>query len=141
LLNKNKSQEISDNKIILDEDKTEKTILNNLNDENHSTNFSCNHKNCNLKFKTKRQKFMHHRKLEVECNNEKNSLIKILGKIRTIFSDVMQDFNIVDYEESEPYFQLKDSYNNVVQNVIMDPDFFFSVLGDKFEGNAKGIIN
>jgi len=72
---------------------------------------------------------------------KKNSLIKILGKIRTIFSDVMQDFNIVDYEESEPYFQLKDSYNNVVQNVIMDPDFFFSVLGDKFEGNAKGIIN
>ena len=50
--------------------------------------FSCSHNGCFTKFKTKRQKAMHHSKLEKECKLDKNNLVRLLGKFRHTFNAI-----------------------------------------------------
>ncbi len=95
--------------------------------------FTCDHTSCFLKFKTKRQKSMHHNKLENECKLEKNTLIRLIGKFKNILFALKKRFNWKNLEQNQSYIDLRNDYTNLIKNRLMDPEFFFSVLGENFE--------
>jgi hypothetical protein len=100
--------------------------------------FSCEHVGCNLKFKTKKQKLIHHHNLEPDCKNEKYALIKTLALFKTFTFSMMAKFNISKEElEIDPvYKELKNNYEDV-EKKMLDPDFFFMTLGDNFDELPK----
>ena len=57
----------------------EKNVINSLNKETNSSNaeFSCQH-GCHQLFKSKRQKLLHHDKLDFICHEEKSNLINLI---------------------------------------------------------------
>ena len=57
----------------------EKNVINSLNKETNSSNgeFSCQH-GCHQLFKSKRQKLLHHDKLDYICHEEKSNLINLI---------------------------------------------------------------
>ena len=54
----------------------------NLKNEENDVKISCNHTNCEAKFKTRRQKLTHHMKCDFECKKEKNSLIRMISNFK-----------------------------------------------------------
>ena len=57
----------------------EKNVINSLNKETNSSNgeFACQH-GCHQLFKSKRQKLLHHDKLDFICHEEKSNLINLI---------------------------------------------------------------
>lgn len=94
--------------------------------------FTCEHYSCFTRFKTKRQKILHHNKLEKECMSEKNILIKLLGKMKSTLSLVISKYPKRELEELKTYQEIKMVYNDIIKNKIMDPEFLFSIMGEKF---------
>jgi len=76
---------------------------------------------------------MHHNKLEVECKQEKNLLIKLLGKYRKLISKCKNKNIFKNLESSKKYQELKETYNDIIKNKIIDHEFFFSIMGDSLE--------
>ena len=103
-------------------------------DENKNLKFSCEHQGCTLRFKTKKQKLSHHNKLELECKEEKNNLIKLVSKFnKTLFSLVKScNLNLTEIEELREIGELKSMYENTTLK-LQDPDFFFFCVGDKLQ--------
>ena len=96
-----------------------------------SNPFSCDHIGCNLKFKTKKQKLIHHHNLEPECKEEKQAIIKTLALFkRYTLSFVKNDPE--KFKNDKDYLELKASYEEL-ERKLLDPDFFFLSLGDNFE--------
>ena len=104
--------------------------------ENEDIHYDCSHKSCFIKFKTKRQKSMHHNKIELECKQDKNYLIRLLGKFKNTLSVLKGRHSSKCMDQSSKYQDLKESYNDLVQNKIIDPEFFFSVMGESFNKNG-----
>jgi uncharacterized Zn-finger protein len=96
--------------------------------------FTCDHIGCNLKFKTKKQKLIHHHNLETECKEEKHSIIKVLANFKKCFFSIINNYNIdkKKIREGQDYLDLKMSYEELEKKLI-DPDFFFITLGQNFD--------
>jgi len=96
--------------------------------------FSCDHIGCNLKFKTKKQKLIHHHNLEPECKNEKHSIIKVLNNFKKCLHSVVNNFNIDKQKLAtlSEYVELKSSYDKL-ENTLADPDYFFITVGENFD--------
>ena len=56
--------------------------------------FKCNHSKCDIKFKTYRQKNLHHDKTEVECKNENQAIINLLQITHKLFISITAKINI-----------------------------------------------
>lgn len=97
--------------------------------------FSCEHMNCNLKFKTAKQKLIHHNKMEPECRNERNLLIKLIKKFKELLSSLFLNQKI-DVSDSSQYIDLKNFYEET-ESKLVDPDYFHCLLGKTFEGNLE----
>ena len=87
----------------------------------------CPHLNCNHEFKTKKQKIMHHDKLECECRKEKNYLIRLL----TSFKDCVE--NIISFHEVCQFKEMKDVEKQLkfTKNAISDEEQFNAIFLDK----------
>ena len=91
--------------------------------------YSCEHMGCNIKFKSKKLKLIHHNKMEPDCSREKVSLIKLVKKFKEFLHYLNKDKNIEF--ESELYNSLKKAYQDA-QDKLLENDFFLCVLGENF---------
>lgn len=76
--------------------------------------FSCNHGSCLINFKTKRQKYLHHDKLENECRNEHVTLLNLLKTFRNVIGNLYQkttkkEMSFISYKS------LDEEYNKISQ--------------------------
>jgi len=103
-------------------------------DEKKHLKFTCGHQGCSLRFKTKKQKLSHHNKLELECKEEKNVLIKLVSKFnKTLFSIAKNNnLNLSELEKLKEIEELKSTYEKTTLK-LQDPDFFFFCVGDKLQ--------
>jgi hypothetical protein len=98
-----------------------------------SKKFECDHRECSLKFKTKKQKLLHHNKLEPECKLQKMALTKLIAHFKKIYLKLSEGRNI---KHSEQFLKLKRNYDMVEKNAS-DLDYFFSIMGDNYDDNPK----
>ena len=82
-------------------------------------------------------KLIHHHKMEAECDYERFSLIKLVGKFKTTLKSIEKNSNL-DLTNNAEYDELKKFYNETEAKLI-DPDVFFSVLGDNFEAECPDV--
>ncbi len=89
-----------------------------------------------MKFKTKKQKLIHHHNLEPECKNERIAIIKLMGQYKKILNNIINDYSLpIDkIEKRSDYINLKQDYEELEKKLI-DPDIFFVTLGDSFNEN------
>ena len=67
----------------------------------NSEDILCRHPGCSHSFKTKKQKLMHHDKLELQCRNEKNMIIKLLSEFKNSFNSLYLEDKLKLPEEGE----------------------------------------
>lgn len=91
-----------------------------------------------MRFKTKKQKLIHHNNLEFECRNERNSMIKSLANFKKLLDSVIKEENLdkKEIENMQEFIDLKKSYEQA-EDKLLDPDFFHLMMGEKFEDIAK----
>ena len=87
----------------------------------------CSHINCGHEFKTKKQKIMHHDKLENECRMEKNYLIRLLNNFKDCIGKICNLNDIVNYKEMKDVEkQLK-----ITVSSVNDEEQFNAIFVDK----------
>jgi hypothetical protein len=96
---------------------------------------TCGHPECNLRFKTHKQKIMHHNKLEPECKLQKAALIKLVANYKKIFLSLVKDYNSDSYD-TEKFLKLKRSYEKAEKSTI-DKGYFENIVGDSFSNLTK----
>jgi hypothetical protein len=86
-----------------------------------------------MKFKTNKQKAIHHHTLDSECKNERTAMIMLLGQFKRILNNVISDYSLplVEIEKREDYCKLRSSYVEM-EKILIDSDFFFMKLGNSF---------
>ena len=88
-----------------------------------------------MKFKTIKQKYMHHNKLEPECKTDKNEIIKMIGlykkKIFKMLSGKVDKLKSV-LKTDVDFINLKTLYEKC-ESITMDSDFFKSAVGEEFD--------
>ena len=87
--------------------------------------FQCEHGQCNLKFKTKGRKLMHHNKQEIECKNEKTSLIKLISYYKAVLTNLNKKSLNFKKNFLENYFNLSES--------LEDNEYFSNLCGNSFD--------
>lgn len=96
--------------------------------------YECKHKECNLKFKTKRQLIVHHNKFERECLNDKNLLIKLIGKYKKALDALLIKYNIkVEELKNTNDFVVLNEKLKTTYGKIQDREFFDSFVGENIE--------
>lgn len=92
----------------------------------------CSHQNCVHKFKTKKQKIMHHDKLDNECRLEKNYLFKLLHKFKDTFDEIVENYKLDSNEIKNTliYTELNNEFETLPQKCL-DRDLFISIFGKK----------
>ena len=99
--------------------------------------FSCEHMGCNAKFKTEKEKLVHHCKMEPDCLLEREELIKLVQKYKILMNRIVKDKNI-DTNKNEVINKLRKEYEEV-QSKLIDTNLFVKYLGDNFESECKNI--
>lgn len=96
--------------------------------------FSCEHVGCNMKFKSKKEKLLHHNICEPECKNEKNSLVRLIDKFKYCILFLIENYGIDQkrVENLDEYVKLQDEFNET-KFKLYDTEYFFSILGENFE--------
>lgn len=87
-----------------------------------------------MKFKSKKQKLMHHNKMEPDCLLEKQYLVKLIKMFKELFQGFLKD-KIIN-EENEGYKSLKVIYEET-QKKIIDPEYFLGILGYDFDAKCN----
>lgn len=94
--------------------------------------FKCKHKYCEMGFKTKRQLIMHHNKFEPECKEERNAIVKVIGKYKALLKKLLKKYGINKdkLNEIEKFQELKRKMEDIKSN-LNDPEYFSFFIGDK----------
>jgi hypothetical protein len=90
----------------------------------------CSHGGVCHEFKTKKQKVMHHNKLEKECRSEKNYIIKLIHTYQTALNLLKKEVEGLALDEYEEYEQILDQKNKT-EKQISDKDLFQSLFSIK----------
>lgn len=99
----------------------------------------CSHLNCEHSFKTKKQKMMHHDKLDEECRIEKNFLIRLLTSYKDTVNDLIKSIKDNSdgdkkktelIKESKAYINMKTQMEKT-QKKIMDQEQYEALFLDK----------
>lgn len=98
---------------------------------------TCQHKGCCHKSKTKKQKLMHHNKLEIECKNEKNHLFNLLNHFRCSINDLVEIKN--DLFEEINKFERDDEMKGEILNIQRQAKILIDIAVDKDQ--YKGILD
>ena len=104
--------------------------------EINSKDRTCQHKGCNHKSKTIKQRLMHHDKLEIECKAEKNNLFNLLNNFRCSIQNIL-NLN-TDLIEDLEKFEENDELKEEIKKVKNQAKVLFDVAIDKDQ--YKGII-
>lgn len=93
--------------------------------------FTCEHICCNIKFKTKREKLLHHDKFEPICKDEKDSLVQLIDKFQSGINSMIYNFDldIKTVEKNEDYIKLQSEFEETKK--LINTDFFRKLLGEK----------
>jgi hypothetical protein len=111
-------------------------FVNRFNVNNIENNFpyACRHINCSHRFKTKKQRVFHHNRIEKQCKNEKQMLIKLIRKYKVALTSLVNkgkvDITSVDY------LRLKKTYK-ATEKASSDIEYFYCLLGGDFEEIPK----
>ena len=97
--------------------------------------FSCEHMNCNAKFRTEKEKLEHHCKMEPICLKERKELIKLVKRYKLLLNRIVKDKNI-DSNKNESLISLKREYEEI-QNKLIDKKLFENYLGSNFEDDCS----
>jgi uncharacterized Zn-finger protein len=87
----------------------------------------CSHGGFCHEFKTKKQKIMHHDKLEKSCRNEKNYIIKLIYNYEKAINYLKNQNDDLSLEEYDEYKEVK-TQKNKVEKITADKDFFDSLF-------------
>jgi hypothetical protein len=100
--------------------------------------YSCEHPGCNFRFKTKKQRLIHHDNLETECKNERHTLIKKISHYKRLLNDIIKEKKMdqSDLDNHSDYVNLKQSYKEL-QEKLLDPEFFYHMMGKNFEDTPE----
>ena len=89
----------------------------------------CFHGGLCPEFKSKKQKIMHHNKLEKECRLEKNFIIKLISKYEKTINEIKNEkgINLEEYNEYKALVEQKEK----TEKIISDKDLFDSIFSNK----------
>lgn len=87
---------------------------------------------CNMKFKTKKQKLIHHNKMEPECKHERISLVKLIKRFKTFVEHIDNSGKVENMKSLDSYINLQKTYEDT-EKKLLDPDYFHCILGKNFE--------
>ena len=90
----------------------------------------CSHGGLCHEFKTKKQKIMHHNKLEKECRLEKNYLIRLINNYQMAINKLKNDNEGISLDEYEEYKVLL-KQKNKAEKITTDKDLFDSIFSNK----------
>jgi len=99
--------------------------------------YSCEHMNCNAKFKTEKEKLEHHCKMEPICLKERKELIKLVKRYKLLLNRIVKDKNI-DPNKNEAIINLKKDYEEI-QGKLIDMKLFVNYLGSGFDNECNEI--
>lgn len=85
----------------------------------------CSHKNCKRSFKSKKQKLIHHEKIEIECTMEKRNILKLLLGFQNAISNLEEKYkNIIQSTE----YKNVQKQNNKIKNYLLDTNQFDALV-------------
>ena len=90
----------------------------------------CSHGGVCHEFKTKKQKIMHHNKLEKECRLEKNYIIRLINKYEMAISILKKEDEGISLEEYDEYQEVL-KQKNKTEKITTDKDLFDSIFSNK----------
>ena len=90
----------------------------------------CFHGELCHEFKTKKQKIMHHNKLEKECRLEKNYIIRLINNYQLAINKLKNNYEGISIEEYDEYHSLL-KQKNKTEKTITDKDLFDSIFSNK----------
>ena len=90
----------------------------------------CSHGGLCHEFKTKKQKIMHHNKLEKECRLEKNYLIRLINNYQKAINILKKEDEGITLEEYDEYKELLEQKNRT-EKITTDKDLFDSIFSNK----------
>jgi len=90
----------------------------------------CSHGGLCHEFKTKKQKIMHHNKLEKECRLEKNYIIRLINKYEKAINLLKEENEGISLEEYDEFNQLV-KQKNKTKIITSDKDLFESIFSNK----------
>ena len=99
--------------------------------------YSCEHMGCNAKFKTQKEKMDHHCKMEPDCLNERQELIKLVQRYKLLMNKIIKNKNI-DPNKNEVILNLKKEYEEI-QSKLIDQNLFTHYLGNDFDSECLNI--
>lgn len=88
----------------------------------------CSHKNCKRSFKSKKQKLIHHEKIEVECTMEKRNVLKLLLAFQNTISHFEEKYK--DIRRSKEYKNVQ-MQNDKIKNYLVDTNQFNALVLQK----------
>jgi len=89
----------------------------------------CNHGGICHEFKSKKQKIMHHNKLEKECRLEKNYIIRLISSYEKAINEIKKENNI-NLDELNEYKELIEQKEKT-EKITADKDLFDSIYSNK----------
>ena len=90
----------------------------------------CTHGGLCHEFKTKKQKIMHHNKLEKECRLEKNYIIRLINNYQLAINKLKNNYEGISLEEYDEYQNLLKQKIKTEKTTI-DKDLFDSIFSSK----------
>ena len=99
--------------------------------------YSCEHMNCNAKFRTEKEKLEHHCEMEPNCLKERKELIKLVKRYKLLLNRICRDKNI-DPNKNEAIIALKKDYEEI-QGKLIDMKLFVKYLGGGFENDCSDL--
>lgn len=94
----------------------------------NSDDTQCCHPGCKHCFKTKKQKLMHHDKLEYECRNEKNIIVKMLSEFKKCFNSFYLEDKLELTEEGKKVFESLNGKIEETKEKVMDFSMFDAIF-------------
>ena len=94
----------------------------------------CSHGGICHEFKSKKQKIMHHNKLEKECRLEKNYIIRLISNYENTLNKIKNEIKDINLEEYEEYQELK-KQKEKTEKIASDKDLFQSIYSNKVNIN------
>ena len=94
----------------------------------------CSHGGVCHEFKSKKQKIMHHNKLEKECRLEKNYIIRLISNYENTLNKIKNEIKDINLEEYEEYQELK-KQKEKKKKIASDKDLFQSIYSNKVNIN------
>ena len=90
----------------------------------------CSHGGVCHEFKSKKQKIMHHNKLEKECRLEKNYIIRLINNYQKAINILKKSEHIISLDEYKEYEELL-KQRKMTEKMATDKDLFDSIFSNK----------